>query len=171
MPVTVEGLDDVVRVWSGLSGPVRRIVYGETVNTFRPQWVRGIKGGMRNRRFPQLEALTRTGVTFTLGNNGPTGNVFQSNRRHSGGMVASSKGDDGYGPWEFGTKAPTSVSKYTRKSKKGGTHTVERRIRKNLPRFKEEGYVVFPLVAELAPDIVSYWTASIVRAAYDWQRT
>jgi hypothetical protein len=170
MSVQVEGLSDVLRAWGDLPSEARKAVYGDTVSVFRPQWVGGIKSGMRRRSFAQPAALTTTGVTFALGNNGPTGYVYTSNKVHRGGMVASSRYDNGYGPWEFGVNNRAGLSSYRRRSPKGTYHDVERHIRDRMPMRREEGYVVYPLVAKLAPDIISYWTASIVRAAYAWQR-
>lgn len=69
--------------------------------------------------------------------------------------------------WEFGTAWRDQYSRYTRKSKGGGTHPVERRTMRGLPSRQPKGRVVYPAFAEVAPRMVSLWVQLVVRKYND----
>ena len=65
--------------------------------------------------------------------------------------------------WEFGAVNRNAYSKYTRKSKGGGTHKVERRTMRGMPARKPKGRVVYPAFADMAPRMVSLWVQLVIR--------
>lgn len=141
---------------------VRKISRDDTVREFRPVWAAEVRqrahGGPGGR---QREALLRAGVGFS-GGNPPEGWAYRSRRRLSGGLSA-----DPWQPYEFGaTRARReSFTEYRARSPKGTPHRVKRRTARQLPPyFRAEGYSVYPTLAALAPRVVSFWVASVVRA-------
>lgn len=64
--------------------------------------------------------------------------------------------------WEFGTDNKDAYSRYTRKSRNGGTHTVERRTMRGLPPRYRKGRVLYPAVKESAPRIGSLLVQLVV---------
>ena len=72
-----------------------------------------------------------------------------------------------YPAWEFGVGNRDAYSRYTRKSKGGGTHTVERRTMRGLPSRTPKGRVVYQAFADIAPRIVSLWVQLVVRKYND----
>jgi len=81
----------------------------------------------------------------------------------SGGMTPDLHGKTA----EFGVKDREAVSTYTRKSRRGGSHTVKRRTRRGLPAYDPNGRVVYPAVADAMPRFISLWTQTIIRTVYD----
>lgn len=90
--------------------------------------------------------------------NPPTAIAATSKRKLSGGLVPV----DRWHAIEFGADQSVETT-YTRKSKRGGTHTVTRHTRTGLPARTPKGRVAYPAFAELAPRAVSLWVALIVR--------
>lgn len=68
--------------------------------------------------------------------------------------------------YEFGADRE-AYSRYTRKSKNGGTHTVERRTMRHLPRRKKTGHTVFPALQATAPRMVSLWVQIVIRKTHE----
>lgn len=68
--------------------------------------------------------------------------------------------------FEFGADR-NAYSKYTRRSKNGGTHTVERRTMRHLPRRKKTGTVLFPALKATAPRMVSLWVQIVMRKTHE----
>ena len=68
-----------------------------------------------------------------------------------------------YPAWEFGVGNRDAYSKYTRRSKKGGTHTVERRTMRGLPSRTPKGRVVYQAFADIAPRMVSLWVQIVIK--------
>lgn len=69
--------------------------------------------------------------------------------------------------YEFGTDNRNDYSRYQRKSKNGGTHTVERRTMRHLPPRYRKGRVLWPAFAESAPRVASLWVKVIVKSVMD----
>jgi hypothetical protein len=69
--------------------------------------------------------------------------------------------------FEFGTKDQEAFKTYERKSRNGGTHTVTRRTRRQLPSFQQSGRVIFPAVADAMPRLVSLWVQLVARKTLD----
>lgn len=69
--------------------------------------------------------------------------------------------------WEFGAVNRNAYSKYTRKSKGGGTHPVERRTMTGMPARTPKGRVVYAAFADMAPRMVSLWVQLVVKKYND----
>ena len=85
-----------------------------------------------------------------------------SRRPLSGGLIP----DQGGRAFEFG-----STNRETKKAyhvtRGGKTFTVKRRTRRQLPPFRQTGYVVFPAWRGTAPRMVSLYTQLIMKKVYE----
>lgn len=63
---------------------------------------------------------------------------------------------------EFGAYRETFVD-YTRKSRKGGTHKVHRRVQRAFWHYTKNGRVFYPTLKDLIPRIGALWTQTAVR--------
>lgn len=63
---------------------------------------------------------------------------------------------------EFGSH-PNAYSKYSRRSKNGGSHTVTRRTMRGFGHYRGTGRVVFPTAQDLAPRIASIYVQTLLR--------
>lgn len=70
---------------------------------------------------------------------------------------------DRWQAWEFGAVHGVPTTYQRRNRKRGGTHTVTRDTKAQLPRRAPKGRVVYPAFAEAAPRMVSLWVQLIVR--------
>ena len=82
----------------------------------------------------------------------------------SGGLVPNDRATSA--AWEFGTPQRQEYTGYDRKNKNGGTHTVRRRTRIQLP-YKNSGRVVYAAAAEMIPRLTSLWVQTVVRKIYE----
>lgn len=88
-----------------------------------------------------------------------------SNRRLRGGAVIS----DLARPQEFGTNRRNNLTRYNRRSRNGGTHTVTRHAARQLPPAKRSGWVVYPAVAKTVPRLIGIAVADLTdRLAAAW---
>lgn len=86
-----------------------------------------------------------------------------SKRALSGGLVPNEDARI----WEFGTPQRQEFVGYERKNRTGsGTHTVNRRTKRQLP-YINKGRVVYAAAAESLPRITSLWVQTIVRRIYE----
>lgn len=85
-----------------------------------------------------------------------------SNRKLSGGGTAS----DLARPFEFGTKRRENATRYYRKSKRGGRHTVVRRTSRQLPLVRRVGYVVYPAASQAIPKVIGATVTRITNRVY-----
>jgi hypothetical protein len=141
---------------------VQKISRDDTNREFRPVWIAEVRkravGGPGGR---QRASLTRTGTGFS-GGNPPEGWAYRNRRTRSGGLSA-----DHARAYEFGATNPTrnTFRGKTNRSPRGRTFHVYRRTARQLPPFfRKEGYSVYPAVKIMAPRVVSFWVASVVRA-------
>lgn len=63
---------------------------------------------------------------------------------------------------EFGANKDL-YTRYSRKSRNGGTHTVERRVMRHLSYRRKDGYVVYPTAEDLAPRIAAMYVQTLLR--------
>jgi hypothetical protein len=68
---------------------------------------------------------------------------------------------------EFGAYDRGRPSTYTRKSRKGNTHSVTRKTRTGLPPQNRRGRVVYPAFAEAAPRMLSLWVQTVARVVHE----
>ncbi|MGV8965341.1 MAG: hypothetical protein ACOH2F_03595 [Cellulomonas sp.] len=102
-----------------------------------------------------------SGVRIAAGNP-PVAKAAQSTRGIGQGKRINPSED--YPAWEFGVVDRNAYSKYRRRNRKaGGTHEVERRTMRALPRRVPKGRIVYPAFKEIAPRMVSLWVQIIVR--------
>ena len=69
--------------------------------------------------------------------------------------------------FEFGTQRSGKYTKYHRKSKNGGTHTVTRRASQGIPPFKKTGYTVYPASNVAAKRLTKLAAQTMVRRIYE----
>lgn len=70
--------------------------------------------------------------------------------------------DEAWPAWEFGSDNQDAYTRYQRKSKNGGTHTVERRTMRGLPPRYRKGRVLYPAVEGSAPRLASLLVKLVV---------
>lgn len=125
---------------------------------------------MGSQVWPQLVAANATTHLDTKvlavgarvkGGNPPV--AMAANSRRAVGSAKRLVPATAYPAWEFGVGNRNAYSRYQRKSKKGGTHTVERRTMRGLPSRTPKGRVVWPAFADLAPRMVSLWVQIVVK--------
>lgn len=133
---------------------VRNDINRATRQVMNPVW----RQLVAERAFYALDdAVLNTGVRVAPGNP-PQLIAAGSRRRLPGGLVPA----DTWYAVEFGADQDT-VTTYSRRSKRGGTHQVRRHTSRQLPSRTQHGHVVFPAVRELAPRLASLWVQLIVR--------
>jgi len=146
----------------------RSLVRDETAAAFRPEWVDGVRTlAAASARFGPYPDLLATGVTFQAGNP-PTARAYQRTRPLSGGANPGEIGrqyERGGVKGKRGSRVDQITRTYTSTSPKGRRFTITDRhtARQMAPR-RDRGYAVWPVVADIAPAVVAFWTASIVRA-------
>ena len=69
-------------------------------------------------------------------------------------------------PFEFGTGRREKYTRYTRRSRSGGSHTVTRRTSRQLPLVRRVGYVVYPAASQTIPRLIGTWVRSITDRIY-----
>lgn len=84
-------------------------------------------------------------------------------RKLSGGARTS----DLVRQYEFGTNARDYRTKYYRRSKNGGKHTVTRATRRQLPARRSGGWVAYPAAKRALPRITSLTVQTITRQIYE----
>lgn len=138
---------------------VRKIVTDDTRTVMGPVWV----GEVNARASTRADTLVIAKGARIKSGNPPTAVAASSTRKLRGGLIPA----DTWGPIEFGSPGRDKATTYRRKNRKGGgTHSVTRRTRAQLPAAAPAGRVAFPAFAEVAPRVVALWVASIVRAYY-----
>jgi hypothetical protein len=115
-------------------------------------------------RRPLDEAILAKGARVASGN--PPMAVAASSKRPIGKSRRLIP-DERWPGYEFGTDNKNAYSKYRRRSKNGGTHTVERRTMRHLPPRYRKGRVLWPAFAESAPRVDSLWVKTIVKSVMD----
>lgn len=142
---------------------VRKVVRAETTAAFRQPWKANIRQAAQTqaRRFPALPTMLRAGVTFTAGNP-PEGVAYASTRPLRGGLVPAQR----YEGAEMGTSRRLFITRdYWSTSPKGRRFRVrERHTARQMPPENDSGWVLYPTVRKMAPQVVTFWVASIVRA-------
>jgi hypothetical protein len=94
----------------------------------------------------------------------PARAIAASSRRPlEGGLVP----DTDARAWEFGTTEPEHQATYTRRAKGGQPAKVTRHVKRQLPRATNQGRVVYPAWAEVAPRLVAMWVQIIVRKIHE----
>lgn len=101
------------------------------------------------------------GTRVASGN--PPSGVAATSKRKIGGRMAPA---DVWAGVEFGANRE-SYSRYSRKSKNGKVHTVERRTMRHLPPRNRKGRVVFAALGDVGPRLASMWVQIIVKTIYD----
>ena len=86
-----------------------------------------------------------------------------SNRALSGGGIIS----DLARPQEFGSGRRNNLTRYNRRSRTGGTHTVTRHTSRQLPPAKRSGWVVYPAVSQTIPRVIREWVVALTDRIYD----
>lgn len=138
----------------------QRAIRADTVAEFRPRWTTDVRQAATAAGFGPFREMLRTGVTFS-GGNPPQARAYQSVRPLSGGLRPSERGRS----YEFGTERHTQITRSYQSRR--GTRTfrvVERHTARQMLAPRRGGYVVWPVVQNIAPDVVAYWVGSIVRA-------
>lgn len=132
-----------------------------TVQTMNPVWRTEVAAKARTAMDTRMLVV---GARIKGGN--PPAAVAANSTRGISGSKRYTPGRNWQG-WEFGVENPNAFSRYTRKSKNGGTHSVERRTMRHLPRRTRKGRVIYPAFAEVAPRMVSLWVQLIVKKYHD----
>lgn len=156
-----------VLAWKVADRDTRALVRTETASAFRPEWENGVRRlAAASAGYGPFPAMLRTGVTFQAGNP-PTAKAYQRVRPLSGGANPSEIGrqyERGGVSGKRGQRVDMITRTYTTRSRKGRRYTVTRHTARQMAPRRDGGYAVWPVVADIAPAVVAFWTASIVRA-------
>lgn len=132
-----------------------------TVSTIGPVW----KQEVTSRALTPMDSRMLAVGARVKGGNPPTAMAANSARAtgRSKRLVPKSM----WAAWEFGTANPNAFSRYSRRSKNGVVHPVERRTMRGLPKRNKSGRVVYAAFQEVAPRVVSLWVQLIVKKYSD----
>lgn len=142
---------------------LKREINKATRDTMNPVW-RSLVTANTSGTDAMTSRMLTGGVRIAAGNP-PIAKAAQSTRKVGKRKDLTPASD--YGPWEFGVPNRNAVSVYERRSSRGKVHQVRRRTMRGLPRRHQEGRVVYPAFAEIAPRMVSLWVQLIVRKYHD----
>lgn len=147
-----------VLVMRELERPIVNEINRQTRGTLNPLWRGLVENHATSRR--DFGVLAK-GARIKPGNP-PVAQAGSSRRRLRGGLIPA----DSWHAFEFGADR-NAVRTYDRRSPGGGTHTVRRHTRRQLPPRIRAGRVVMPAFAEFAPRAVSLWVQTVVRTVMD----
>jgi len=131
-----------------------------TVKTIGPVWKSVVEA---NASRPMDMRMLAVGARVKGGNPAV---AMAANSSRAIGRTKRLKPSKDYAGYEFGADR-AAFSRYTRRSKKGGSHTVERRTMRHLPPRTRKGRVVYPAMADVAPRLTSLWVQLIVKKYND----
>lgn len=143
---------------------LRREINRATRETMNPVWRQAIADNLAGRDHVTSRVIDN-GVRIAAGNP-PAAKAAQSKR----GLGRQKRliPAEHWAWFEFGTGNPQKYSRYLRRNRKrGGTHQVNRRASRGLPRFTKRGRVAHPAFAHVAPRMVSLWAQLIVKKYMD----
>lgn len=87
---------------------------------------------------------------------------------HSNGLIVKTGGSILTMPYEFGTDAGETFTRYTRTNPSGsGSHQVNRRTKRQLPARRAGGWLAFPAANRLGSRVFKMWGALINKVAHD----
>lgn len=135
---------------------LRKSINDATRTTFNTPWRTGIQSRARTRLERRVLA---PGARIAAGNP-PVFVASSSRRRLPGGLIPDTSG----AAVEWG--APDRTTTYNRRTPSGGTTSVTRHTRRQLPRRRTTGPVM-GTVADMAPRAASLWVQLIVKTYYD----
>lgn len=151
-------LKATVLVMKNIERPVVKEINTRTRTQMNPTW----KGLVQTHASSPMDTrVLAKGARIKPGN--PPSLVAASSRRKlRGGFVPA----DQWAAFEFGADR-NKTNKYKRRSKRGGTHDVQRHTARQLPSRIRKGRVVYPAVKEIAPRFASLWVQTVVRTVMD----
>ncbi len=157
-------LKAVVLAWKRASKDIKLRIRKQTREVANPVWKSAVADHLSGRG-ALTGALLSPGVRVAPGN--PPQALAARSTRKVGRTKRLTPSQDYYMA-EFGVN-PMKKTTYERKNRKtGGTHTVhDRRVNKGKPRRYENGRVVYPAFADIAPRMVSLWVQTVVRVFSD----
>lgn len=132
-----------------------------TVSTIGPVWKSTVEA---NATRPMDMRMVAVGARIKAGNP-PV--AMAANSRKAVGRTKRLRPADRWPGWEFGAVNREAYSRYSRKSKNGVQHQVERRTMRHLPPWIRAGRVAYPALADVAPRVVSLWVQLIVKKYSD----
>lgn len=159
MPVKVgddRQLQAAVLAFKAADRGLRRRINTSTRDVFNAPWHTGIAARSRTR----LEQRVLVPGARVAAGNPPVFIASSSRRRLPGGLIPDRDG----AAVEWG--AVDSTTTYQRRTPSGGSTSVIRHTRRQLPARRRAGPVMATL-AELAPRAASLWTQLIIRTYYD----
>ena len=154
----------VVLAMKAADREIKRDINRRTRETMNPVWKSLVEGELAGTG-TLTTRLLGSGVRIAAGNP-PQAMAAQS--RRAIGRRKNLKPVTDYHLAEFGVADPEAWSHYERKNRKSpGVHKVKRRASRGLPARVQNGRVVYPAFAEIAPRVVSLWVQTVVRTYYD----
>lgn len=143
---------------AGAGPELRRQINTRTRQEMNPVWRSEVASRART---PLDRATVGSGVRVRAGNP-PALLAAQSRRPTSGGLVPAAD-------WpgvEFGATDRNRRTTYTRRVPGGGTTSVTRRTRRQMPARVRTGRIAYPAVKATAPRMASLWAATAVKTVY-----
>jgi hypothetical protein len=160
-PVVVSVRDDralqaAVLAFKVADRGLKKRVNDATRSTFNAPW----KAGIAQRASTRLEQRVLVPGARVAAGNPPTFVAAASKRRLRGGLVPD---DDGFAV-EFG--AADKLTTYQRRKPSGGTTSVTRHTRRQLPRRRKAGPIM-QTAGEMGHRAASLWVQLIVKTYYE----
>lgn len=136
---------------------LRRMIYKTMRDTMNPVW----QGAVRQHASTPLESRVLMAGTNIKAGNPPVLQAATSRRRVSGLVPTEHWAGVEYG----GTQ--DAYTRYTRRSPRGRSHTVERRTMRHLRPRRRAGYVLEHAVTEVLPRLAALATQAVVKTYMD----
>jgi len=90
---------------------------------------------------------------------------------YNGGLAVGTGGQGKLGhltrEFEFGTLNQDAFTTYTRKGRKGGSHQVTRRARRQIPTRSQTGWIAYPAAGRWSMRAFSMFLQIVVKASHD----
>lgn len=138
---------------------LRRQINASTRGLVNPVWRAEVAD--RSRRRADVAVLGRGARVATGARAALVG--ASSRRALRGGLVPAVS----WAGHEFGASQRGARTTYRRRSPNGGTHTVTRRTKAQLPPRNRGGRVLYPAVKAVLPRVASLWSQTAVRLTFE----
>ena len=154
------GLQAVVLSLSQANREVRKLVRQQSQRVIQPEFQKAMNE--QASTLAESKGLALTSRTQLSDRNVTLGTGTKKGPGFSGGLDPRTSAR----ALEFGAKRD-KVTTYKSKRKAGKTFSVTRHTQRQFKPNKRAGYVFYPVIAEMAPRILSLWTKTVVKTFHD----
>lgn len=142
---------------------VRKRVRQTSRASLEPDFKKRVTERASESNVPRLSiAVVARSAGITMSDQNVRMKAGSSTRRLKGGLSPAI-----YSPAvEFGSSRNTTT-KYSRRSRKGKTHTVTRNATRQMPYRRQRGWAFYPTVEQMTPRYASLWVQTAIRTTAD----